>query len=826
MESRRRSLHRVDAGRRGREGGPWIDYISGPAVTLVILGGIALLDGTPLELPAPGPLIAVGIVYASGRGGTRIGLFSAALSAVYFLVQHWAAGPDAQLTADGLSSLAAVVLSLFAIAVMVGGMKGKADRLAWSLSDHARRSAEERRRLLRHAATERRLLSQVAEGDPDGILVADQFGRVVFANAAAAGILGVSRDEILGWRLDEPPPVMSTVDGRPLGPCHPRIQQLFIAGKPVYDVELEYRRPDGQSRILAVNAMPLQDRSGAVVLVVASFRDATEQKRAVVALRESEERYRLVSLAANDTIWDWDLRTGEVHFNETARSMFHVGADEIGRDRAWLLERIHPEDRERVGAGIRAALRGRADSWEAEYRFRRGDGTYATVLDRGYITRDEQGRAIRMIGTMLDITEKKRAEERQRFLDRASRVLAASLDYGETVQSLVDLTVPDIADLCVIQMLDGGGIRRYAMAHRDPELEAVARELARRNAPGTGYEAMVARVLASGVPEFVPEITPERIQQLVDDPEDLSLMRRLEIRSVLVVPLVARERTIGAIVAVASGSDRRYDEEDVALVSELASRAALMLDNARLFGEAEQASRAKSEFLAVMSHEFRTPLMAIIGYAELLEGEVLGTLNEAQRTKLGHIRASAWHVSGLVEEILAYARLETGQVKMMTERVDLAELVANAVALIGPVTEGKDLSIRVHLDPDLPLLGTDSVKLRQILLNLLGNAVKFTDEGTIDVVGRREGEWVVIEVIDTGIGVATEHLARLFEPFWQVDQSPTRRVGGTGLGLSVTRRLARLLGGDVTVESTPGRGSTFRVRIPIRTARNDGSGAA
>lgn len=542
-----------------------------------------------------------------------------------------------------------------------------------------------------------------------------------------------------------------------------------------------------------------------------------------VGTEELLERYRLIGRATNDTIWDWDIVTNKVIFNEAAHTMFRYEAEEVGGEEDWISKRIHPEDRDRVRQGFERVFASGEDAWSDEYRFRRGDGSYAVVHDRGYIARDEWGRPVRMVGSMRDITEERCAQERQRFLAEASRALAASPDYEEMLHTLARLPLAGFADYCAVDIVDSVGVlRRIEAGHRLAEKDELIRELNRRYPPTPHSRPTVAGVFTSGESALFTEFPREYHEKVAVDDEHLRLLRAVGIRSAMVVPIMARGRTHGVLTLAVTESDRRYGPEDLALAEDLASRAALMLDNARLLREAQQASRAKSEFLAVISHEFRTPLMAVIGYADLLAAEIAGPINAAQLEKLDHIRSSAWHLSGLIEEILIFARLEAGRVQVRHEPVDVAAMVRDAVALVEPAVGLKPIEFRVRL-LDGPLeIRTDPSSLRRILLNLLSNAVKFTDEGAIEVAGALADGALVLEIKDTGIGIDAQHLPQLFDPFWQVDQSPTRRAGGTGLGLTVTRRLARVLGGDVEVESTPGRGSTFRVRIPTASPTTEG----
>lgn len=244
-----------------------------------------------------------------------------------------------------------------------------------------------------------------------------------------------------------------------------------------------------------------------------------------------------------------------------------------------------------------------------------------------------------------------------------------------------------------------------------------------------------------------------------------------------------------------------------------AERARLEAETARI--EAERANTIKTDFLAVMSHELRTPLTAIMGYEELLSDGITGPVTEEQRQQLGRINASAHHLLGLIDEILTFARVDIGREKIRLEKISLNTAIAEAAALVEPMATAKSLRfVVVNLFED-QLISTDRTKLKQMLVNLLSNAIKFTDEGEVRLTAAIRGDMVEFCISDSGIGIEPTHTEAIFEPFWQVEQGATRKIGGAGLGLSVTRKLARLLGGDVTVKTGVGKGSTFTLTIPL-----------
>ena len=232
--------------------------------------------------------------------------------------------------------------------------------------------------------------------------------------------------------------------------------------------------------------------------------------------------------------------------------------------------------------------------------------------------------------------------------------------------------------------------------------------------------------------------------------------------------------------------------------------------------EAERANNSKTDFLAVMSHELRTPLTAIMGYEELLSDGITGPVTELQRQQLGRINASAHHLLGLIDEILTFARVDIGRERVRYESMSVNHTLADASALVQPMADDKQITFVVELLDEDQAIQTDGTKLRQMLVNLLSNGIKFTDKGEVRLGCAVNNGVLEIQIADTGVGIAPENIEDVFEPFWQAEQTATRKTGGTGLGLSVTRKLARLLGGDVTVASRFGAGTTFLLTLPMK----------
>jgi len=409
------------------------------------------------------------------------------------------------------------------------------------------------------------------------------------------------------------------------------------------------------------------------------------------------------------------------------------------------------------------------------------------------------------------------AGKRLKFLADASAALA-SLDYETTLQRVAQLAVPSFADFVMIDLLDeAGGIQRVAYAHADPAKRPLLEQTARFY-PGASHDEHPSREpLEKGEPILVAEINEDWTRRLARNPAHLAVIRELHPVSAIMAPLSARGHTLGLMTFASSESARRYDAADVSLAGEVAQRAAVAVDNARLYREselarheAEAASRAKGQFLAVMSHELRTPLNAILGYSELVEMGVHGPVSDAQRDAMGRIRRSGQHLLSLVNNVLNLERSEANGLEAEFATLQVAQLFEDAITLTRPQAEAKGITLSVQpAPPGLSVLGEQD-KAGQVLVNVLSNAVKFTPSGgRIDVGYEATGDSVTLRVSDSGPGIPADSLDRIFEPFVQLDSGLTRRAEGAGLGLAISRRLARLMGGDLTVESEVGKGSRF-----------------
>ena len=431
-----------------------------------------------------------------------------------------------------------------------------------------------------------------------------------------------------------------------------------------------------------------------------------------------------------------------------------------------------------------------------------------------------------------DVTERKRSEEAARYLARASEVLSDSLDYQRTLNDFAKLVEPELADWCSVEIVsEDGALTQLAVAHVDPEKVKWARELSRRYPPNPDAATGSPNVIRTGEPELYPEIPDELLVAGAVDEEHLRIIREVGIHSAIVVPLVAHEHTLGALTLISAESGRRYGHADLALAIELARRAALAVDNAQLHRAelearvaAERANRAKSDFLAVMSHELRTPLNAIGGHAQILEMGLHGPVTEGQREALERIGRAQRHLLGLINNVLNLTRIETGRVEYRIRPVLVSSVLGDLVSLVQPQFAAREISLVSCLPKDDGVsdvyVAADREKLIQILTNLLGNAAKVTPahgEVEMRLAEDPRANAVMIIVRDSGVGIPADKLELIFEPFVQLERSLTTPAEGAGLGLAISRDLARGMGGDLRAESYGGQGATLILTLPKAT---------
>jgi PAS domain S-box-containing protein len=410
----------------------------------------------------------------------------------------------------------------------------------------------------------------------------------------------------------------------------------------------------------------------------------------------------------------------------------------------------------------------------------------------------------------------RRSREQSDMIAEAAAALAVSLDYQETLRGIVRLCVPQIADWCAIDLEnEQGTVERLAVAHVDSVKIEKARQLQQRFPPDPSSSIGIHHVLRTGAPVLVPEVTDAMLQALARSPEHLAAIRDLGVVSYMCIPLRAHGRTIGVVTFVAGQSGRHYGATDLQFAQDLASRAALAVENARAYDEARRANRVKDEFLATLSHELRTPLNAILGYSRMLKSGMVSTDRLPRAVEIIHKNAAS--LAKIVEDVLDVSRIISGKLRLKTQPLDLGPILALSIETVQPAADAKGITLRAVMEPGLTHVNGDPDRLQQVMWNLLSNAVKFTPSyGTVTVRLEPSDDQVHIGVTDSGVGIAAEILPHIFERFRQGDSRFAREFGGLGLGLAIARHIVEMHGGTIEASSEGlGKGSTFKVTLPV-----------
>lgn len=417
------------------------------------------------------------------------------------------------------------------------------------------------------------------------------------------------------------------------------------------------------------------------------------------------------------------------------------------------------------------------------------------------------------------------AGDRAHFLAKASRDLSLSLDENATRDAVRRLALPRPGTWCIVDVVESNGaIHRLAVVHPDSAKQALARRLEELWPSKKGDAIGAARVLPSARPTVVTHESGAALMLAAHGEENLRILREIGFGSLLVVPLIVRARVQGAITFVSREGDSPFTSEETALAVDLAARCAMALDNARLYREAdalrlaaEAANQSKSEFLGSMSHELRTPLNAIGGFTDLIDMGIRGPVTEEQHLALARIKANQQHLLGLITEILDFVRVESGRMEYHNGAVSMTQALSDVAEMLsGGITE-KGLTLESPRGEADAVAWADPNRVRQILVNLVMNAVKYSplNGGTITLTCAVVGDMVLAHVADTGPGIPALKLEWIFEPFVQLSAGLADRREGVGLGLAISRDLARAMDGDLTVESTVSVGTRFTLTLPL-----------
>lgn len=592
---------------------------------------------------------------------------------------------------------------------------------------------------------------------------------------------------------------------------------------------------------------PLDDDTLGVLSSTADLiAQGIERKRIERTLEESEDRLRIAVESAEAGTWELNPATGKLVCSARTKALFGLPSDfELSHE--GFFERIPPEDAPGVRRAIDAALNPQGDGrYEIDFRSLWPDGGFRWISAKGrafFEENDGVRRAVRFTGTVFDVTRRRHAEERTRFLAEAGSALSESPDYENTLAKLAQLAVPRVADWCAVDMVvSGNQLQRLELIHADPAKTQLAKGMPNSHPLDPKGALGIAGAIRNGSPELLTTVPDLRVLSLSPGEDQQKLVRELGAKSAVIVPIKARGRVFGAVTFVFGDSKRTYTVEDLSLAKGLGERAGLAVDNALLYRAAQQeiAERRRVEeqihqlnqeleervrrrtqaleesnqqleaFTYTVAHDLRAPLRAMQGFSQALIEDYAGRLDATGRDYVLRITNAAQRMDGLIQDLLAYSRLSRTQLK--TEPVDLESVLDRVLMTFASEIRSKHALIEVGRP--LPAVWAHPSTLEHVLANLVSNALKFVNPGTaprVRILAEERGGTVCLSVIDQGIGVDPQYHERIFGVFERLHGPET--FPGTGIGLAIVRKGVERMGGRVGVESQPGQGSKFWVKL-------------
>jgi PAS domain S-box-containing protein len=539
-------------------------------------------------------------------------------------------------------------------------------------------------------------------------------------------------------------------------------------------------------------------------------------------VRREREHFRVTLTSIGDAVIATDAQGNVSLMNAVAEKLTGwTLADATGRPLPEVFRIINEESRRTVESPVEKVMReGQIVGLANHTLLIARDGTERPIDDSGAPVRDADGEIVGVILVFRDVTERRHAEEAQHFILEASKVLVSTLDYEVTLNNLAGLIVPRLADRCLIDMSEEDGtVRQVAIVATDPDIEEAIRELRRRYPPDP-KTVSTRRVLQSAEPMLISDLSDEFLQRAAQDEQHLELMRTTQATSLMVIPMFARHRTIGTITFAVRESGRRYTEADLSLAEELGRRAALIVDNARLYRDAQQALAMRDEFLSVAAHELRTPVTSLRGFAQLLTKQIdRGDTPDPHRIRrtIETIDQQSEKLTYLVSQLLDISRIRAGRLQLDPKELEIVHLI-ETIASAARVNTSKH-SITVRAASPVSIEG-DLIRLEQVMTNLVDNAIKYSPNGgPIDVDITTSASTVQIIVQDQGIGIAPEHRQQIFAPFYQAHVGD--HFGGLGLGLYISHQIIELHQGTIRAEFPVEGGTRFIIVLPLTQPKRE-----
>ncbi|MEH1952301.1 PAS domain-containing protein [Nostoc sp.] len=670
------------------------------------------------------------------------------------------------------------------------------------------------------------------QGNNDGIWDWNVENNQVFFSTRWKEMLGYEEHEISN-HFDE---WATRVHPDDIGFVREAIADYFAKITPFFISEHRVRCKDHTYKWVLDRGQAVWDEDGNVVRMTSCYTDITERKQAEEQLRQSEERFQLVARASNDLLWDWDLLTDEVWWNQALQTLFGYSIEQITFNVNWWYEHIHPDDRQKIASETMALIDSGEKLWLNEYRFRRGNGSYAYVFDRGYVVHDQTGKPVRMIGAMMDISERQAAQrDRNRVQAELERQNMRSQMFANiTLKIRQSLQIDEILQTSVTE------VQKLLLADRVLilQLQPNGSFIAVQEAVVPGLPVVMGQQIIDPCfrDDYIQKYRQGRISSISDikeadiQPCHIELLQQYAVIANLIVPIFLKNQLWGLLIAHQCAHPRQWTHWEIEFLQQLAdqigiaSAQSLILEQeTRQRQELARSNKELQQFAFVASHDLQEPLRKITTFGDRLKTTCGDTLTEQGRDYLERMQNAANRMQTLIEDLLTLSRVTTRAQPFVS--VNLSKIAQEVLSDLEVYIQQTGASVEIT---ELPTIKADPLQMRQLLQNLIGNALKFHRPQTppaIKIYGNildnqadnlsANSEVCQIIVEDNGIGFEEKYLERIFNVFQRLHSSI--EYEGTGIGLAICRKIIERHHGNITAQSKPGEGAKFTITLSINS---------
>ena len=677
------------------------------------------------------------------------------------------------------------------------------------------------------------ILRQIVECGNQGIWVMDLDGCTVYANSKLADMLGYPVDEVRSLLLSD---LLDEVGKVQAADFFRRQRQLDGTTETSESMLL---RSDGAPVWTSISHSPWRSADGELLGLIAFVTDITDRRRVDEELRRRDEQFAEAQRVAHLGSWEWEVAADQIRWSDELYRIFGLTPNEFEATFQGYITMVHPDDRQIVIDEVTACLNGES-RFELDHRVIRSDGGVVWVRSSGEALRDAEGHPLLMRGTALDITAFRATLDALQRTTSRYQLLQTMASAANAAESLEEVLEHAVREMC--EQLRWPAVRAYLVSGDPPSLSSTAcwrlddpESRPAGGVPGSPGRGSACRPDSEAATRLAVQTYAAGEPRWQAEPGamgSLEPFRGSSSTANFAFPVISDQKVVAVLEFVTDAQVRPV--EAVELCEQVALQLARVAERERSNQEltaardnAVEAARAKSAFLATMSHEIRTPMNGVVGLTDLL---LSTSLDGRQRQYAEGVQSAGEALLAIINDILDFSKIEAGKLDLEIIDFEVPQIIEEVAGLVARQAHAKGVELLAHSRLNLPaVLRGDPARLRQVLLNLASNAIKFTNKGEVVLSARIESETeaavrVRFEVTDTGMGISPENQQRLFQAFSQVDASTTRRFGGTGLGLAISKQLVEAMGGRLTVLSAPGKGSTFGFTLPL--SRGDDSSIA